>query len=130
MIIDAHCHLWGPTVPCESWFETLVKTGVAASGSDEDSVREAIKNGQMDLSGDLLVADMDEAGIDKSIIFPLDFGLHAGTGETVSLEEQHEIFAKAVDRHPSRLIAWACINPRRPNAAEFVERAIREWDMK
>ena len=130
MIVDVHCHLWGPKVPAESWFETLVRVGVSLSGSSEEKVRERIMRGQMDLSGDLLVADMEEAGIDKAIIFPLDFGLHTGTGEGVSLEEQHKIFVKAAERHPDRLIAWASVDPRRPNAAEFVERAVKEWGMK
>lgn len=130
MIVDAHCHLWGHFVPCEAWFETLVKTGVAVSGSKEGSVREIITKGQMDLSGDLLVSDMDKAGIDKAIIFPLDFSLYSGRGKSVSLEEQHEIYSKATKRHPNRLIAWAGINPRRPDAAKFVNRAIKEWDMK
>ncbi len=132
MIIDVHCHLWGEKVPSRLWLEALVQFGVAVSGRDEERVRRKILEGQCDTSGDLLVHDMDEAGIDKAVILVIDVGLFAGVGvdDAVSLEEQHRIFAKAVERHPDRLIAFAGVDPRRPDAVKLIERAVKEWDFK
>lgn len=130
MKIDMHCHLWGERVPSPLWKKTLVDTGVRMSGKDRESVEEKIEEGLLDTTGDLLVEDMDRAGIDKSVILMLDFGLVSPEGHELPLDEQHQIFADAVERHSDRLIAFGGIDPRRDQAASFVERAVDEWDMK
>ena len=132
MIIDVHCHLWDEKVPSRLWFQAMVRYGVAVSGSSEEKVRQKILDGQFDVSGDLLIHDMDEAGIDKGAIHVMDLGLFAGVGidDAVSLERQHQIFFEAVERYPNRLFAFAGVDPRRPDAVGLIKRAVREWKMK
>lgn len=130
MKIDSHCHLWGDRVPSPLWKEMLIDTGVNMSGSDRDQVEQKIEEGLLDTTGDKLVADMDRAGIDKSILLMLDFGLTSPDGHEMPIDEQHQLFADAVDRHPDRLIAFGGIDPRRDRAAEYVDRAVDEWNMK
>ena len=129
MIIDVHCHLRWENQPSKEWYEAQVKTAVSVSGSSEEAVRERLKE-NFDTTGDLIVRDMDEAGIDKSVMLVLDFSLLVGCGETMSLEETHKVYAEAAARHPDRLITFAGIDPRRAGAVEFLERAVKEWGMK
>jgi predicted TIM-barrel fold metal-dependent hydrolase len=63
-----------------------------------------------------LIQDMDEAGIDKTIMLPLDFEfLHSGGGFTFrAFNDLAGAYAKA---HPKRVVAFAGIDPRRGVAA-------------
>jgi predicted TIM-barrel fold metal-dependent hydrolase len=129
VIIDIHAHLWGEEIPSKEWWDTFVKISASMSGRPEEKVREKLP-GWWDLSGDLLVKDMDEGGVDKAIILTVDSSIYSGTGEVISLEKMHQITAAAVRRHPTRLAGFLGIDPRRPGAAKFLERAVKEWDMK
>ena len=129
MIIDIHAHLWGEEIPSKEWWDSFVKISASISGRPEEKVREKMP-GWWDLSGDLLVKDMDEGGVDQAIILTVDSSIFAGTGEGVSLERLHQITAAAVRRHPDRLAGFAGVDPRRPGAVKFLERAVKEWDMK
>ena len=122
MIIDIHCHLWDGNIPSKSWWDTFIKVSASLSGRPEEKVRERMP-GWLDPTGDLLVSDMDEAGIDKSVILPIDYVTGGGVGDVASLEEQHRMYARAAEGHPDRLIAFAGIDPRRPEAVSFLERA-------
>ena len=84
----------------------------------------------LDASGDNMMRWMDEAGLDKCVIFGVDWA-YGMTGEPrVTNKEQNKIHADAAKNHPDRLIALAAIDPRRPDAvAQFVE-AVEDWGMK
>ncbi|MBW1887596.1 MAG: amidohydrolase [Deltaproteobacteria bacterium] len=129
MTIDIHCHLWMKDIPSRSWWDSIVKVSATLANRPEEKIRERLP-GWMDTEGDLLVSDMDEAGIDKSILLPIDYLIAGGAGEVASLEDVHSRFAKAAEKHKDRLIAFAGIDPRRPEAVSFLERAVKEWDMK
>lgn len=129
MVIDTHTHLWSKEIPSDDYWVGFVKISAKLAGRPEEKVRERLP-GWWDLSGDLLVQDMDEAEIDKSVLLPIDWYGFAGTEESVSLDRQHRIFAEAVNRHPERLILFGAVNPKRPAAAQFVERAVKEWAIK
>jgi predicted TIM-barrel fold metal-dependent hydrolase len=84
-----------------------------------------------DTIGDLIVADMDAAGIDKSVLLVNDWGTARWAGEArKSIEELHQLYAEAAKRHPGRLIPFAGIDPRRPNAAQRLRGFIEQYDMK
>ena len=79
-----------------------------------------------DPTGDRLVETMDRAGVDTSVVFPLDYGLF--TGEPgVPIEEQNFKVCEAARRHPGRLVPFFSIDPRRPEAVPLFEKAIAEW---
>ncbi len=130
MIIDSHAHLYGPRVTPRAWLQAFADYGSAISTRSSDYVGRKIAEGWFDETGDLLVADMDEAGIDKTVIMAIDFGLYAGTDDDVSLEQRYAIFYEAVQRHPQRLVLYGSVDPRRPGAPDFVQRAVEQWGMK
>ena len=78
-----------------------------------------------------LIKDMDDVGIDKSVLLTVDYGLAPELSKPkVSIEEINRGVADAADQYPDRLIAFAGVDPRRKNAVEILERGVQEWGMK
>ena len=73
---------------------------------------------------------MDEAGIDKSVVLPLDPLTITNFDEAISLDQLTKIFVEAARRHPKRIIAFVGIDPRRQNAAKFLVKAVNEYGVK
>jgi predicted TIM-barrel fold metal-dependent hydrolase len=129
MIIDIHAHIFSEDLPNRNYWDGYVKFAAAVANRPEERIWNRIKE-TWDLSGELIISDMDEAGIDKSIIMVADFGLTLGIGEgKYSLEEQNKIYADLAAKYPDRLIAFFGIDPRRPGAHRQFERAVKEWGM-
>jgi uncharacterized protein len=129
-VIDAHTHLYSEAMTPHYWVDAMADYGSSISTRTREYVRERIERDWFDPSGDRLVADMDAAGIDRSVVFILDFALHAGVDDGVSLERRYELFAEAVARHGDRLVLYGGIDPRRPDAASFIARAVDEYGIK
>lgn len=129
-VIDAHTHLYSDEMTPNYWIDAMAAYGSSISGRTSDYVRQRIAQDWFDPMGDLLIEDMDAAGIEKSVVFVLDFGLHGGVGDGVSLERRYELFAQAVARHSDRLVLYGGIDPRRPDAPAFVDRAVNEFGIK
>ena len=66
----------------------------------------------------LFITQLNVAGIDKAVISAEDVTTRAG-GEIVSNEE----VKKLVDLYPDRLIGFASVDPKRPDALEVLEKA-------
>ena len=81
-----------------------------------------------DPTGEKLIAEMDNAGIDITVICAQDFGLALGDPK-VSIEEQNQIFAEVQKKYPKRILAFASVDPRRRDADKLIRRAIEEWKM-
>ncbi len=116
MIIDSHCHMWSKRLDPET-YERMMQIGVTMSGGDIEKVRARL-DPTMDDTGDLLVHDMDEAGIDKSILLG---------GED---ERQIEIFSEAVKKHKGRLVFFAQVDPRKADAPKLLEKAVKQYGAK
>jgi len=135
MIIDAHAHLW-----MEDWLPVPFWNGMAKrvctvrkrTRGEELTIESVKKNmfpAYWDKDGSVLIAEMDRAGIDKTVIVPLDLGIELGEAKA-SVEEINEHYAAAASRYPDRIIAFAGVDPRRKNAVEILERGVRHLGMK
>jgi predicted TIM-barrel fold metal-dependent hydrolase len=134
MIIDVHYHLviedWWP----EAWWNTITHVYVGAlkamgMEATVEDVKSNILNTFWDPGGEKLIQEMDESGIDKTVILASDFGLSLGEPK-VSVEEQNKSYAELQAKYPDRIIAFAGVDPRRPGAFELVVKAIKEWGLK
>lgn len=77
-----------------------------------------------------LIETMDKAGIDKSVIFGVDWA-YAVTGEPrVHNREQNRIHAEMARKYEGRFIPLAALDPRRPDAVDQAKEAIEEFGMK
>ena len=118
MIIDAHCHFWS-----KDWFLSMMGDKI------EDMAKElGITNldNLADGSLDRLLQDMDNAGIDKTVILPTDAGfIFPERGFTFrDLNDKAGAYLK---KAPDRIIAFAGIDPRRgPSGVDELKRCVEE----
>jgi predicted TIM-barrel fold metal-dependent hydrolase len=134
MIIDIHTHIFG-----KGWLPRKFFYGVARFITHEfakqgiQESNEAVGDNIIETSDDPeaegLLAEMDEAGIDKSIILPVDFGVALGDPE-VSIEKVNKKYSELAQKYPDRLIAFAGVDPRRKIALDLFKRCVKEWGMK
>lgn len=135
MIIDTHVHLTRPgfvrsrflhnhSRMAASLYNRLHKTNI----TPEDYVSKVRE--RVDPDGTKLIAEMDDAGVDMSVIFQVDWA-YGVTGEPkVSNREQNKLLADYAKEHPGRFIPLCAIDPRRPDVIEQATEAIEEWGMK
>lgn len=132
-LVDIHSHLWAEDWLPERWWESLIdivvreneKHGAEISRS---TVRENYLPTYWDPDAEHLLERMGEAGIDRQVVFPIDWGLHLGEPET-PIEVVNRHIADIGANH-DELVTFATIDPRRRGAVEFLERALGEWGMQ
>jgi predicted TIM-barrel fold metal-dependent hydrolase len=130
MIIDVHIHLSNFDIVAKPFWDGWAEVAALRVNRPLERVQRRLPE-FWDISGDMIVKDMDAAGIDKSVLLAIDWGLARHLGEPkLSVEKINKVYADAVKKHPERLIAFAGIDPRRSKAAETVGRFLREWSMK
>lgn len=135
MIIDAHVHLVRPGYVRGKFLRgnarmaSCLYNRVHKTNITPDEYIEKVKE-KVDPTGDKLIATMDEAGINKSVIFGVDWA-YGVTGEPkVSNREQNQYAAEYAKKHEGRFVPLAALDPRRPDALEQATQAIEEWGMK
>ncbi|MBI1986863.1 MAG: amidohydrolase [Nitrospinae bacterium] len=134
MIIDFHCHVWMEEWLPEPFWQGIVDIFahmLARHGMKlpKEEVRRQFFPAFWDPTAERLIASMDEAGIDRAVILPLDYGLTLGE-PPVSIEEQNRIYAQLAQQHPGRLIAFASVDPRREGADRLFEVGVKEWGLR
>lgn len=134
MIIDFHYHVLAEDWYPEGWWQTIARSyvhGLRSVGLQMslEAAREDMIPPLWDPEGETLIAEMEEAGIDRTVILPMDFGLLFGEPK-LSIEEQNRAFADLQKRHSDRIVAFATVDPRRANAAALMERAIADWGLR
>jgi predicted TIM-barrel fold metal-dependent hydrolase len=73
------------------------------------------------LSAENLLTQMDEAGIEKSVLFAVDAPL---------LTASNEFVTNICNNHPGRFIGFASVNPSRKDALQKIKNAIEQFGMK
>lgn len=135
MIIDSHAHL-----VADGWVHDDLLLGLArvaaasaakATGQPMDAavLVSVLRGGLMDPTGEKLVAAMDQAGVDRSCVFPVDYGLLTGE-PAVPIDEQNQAVSRAVRKFPDRLVGLFTVDPRRPGAVDLFCRAVEDWGLK
>jgi hypothetical protein len=134
MIIDIHTHLFSKGWVPREFFHGVARFITHASEKmGIHQTNEEVGDSMLESSGDpeaeSLLAEMDEAGIDKSVLLPVDFGLALGDPE-VSIEAVNREYAGLARKHPDRLIAFAGVDPRREGALDLFQKCVEEWGMQ
>jgi uncharacterized protein len=130
MIIDCHAHVAAegvlPTTFFKGWAENISRNLPSNFGDD---LRQVIQ-GNDDPDCTKLLAEMDAAGIDKTVLLIIDFGLRFAQ-EITPLEELYLRHRELLEAHPNRLLVFAGIDPRRGRAGlELFERSLRDWNFR
>lgn len=107
MIVDVHCHIWERSMVTGDMEKMLHSVNAHFGLQDLENI--------FDGSPERLLADMDEAGIDKTVILALDpeFTYRA----EITFPVYNDYVGGLIHEHPDRLIGLAGIDPRRGKAA-------------
>jgi hypothetical protein len=133
VVIDVHTHISKKECIPNEITKAIVEEDARRTGiAPEKITRNSEKHPTVyQASPESLIKDMNEAGIDKSILIAVDYGLAPGLSKPkVSIMEYNRWVADAADQYPDRLVAFVGVDPRRKNAVEILEKAIQEWGMK
>jgi predicted TIM-barrel fold metal-dependent hydrolase len=135
MIIDTHVHLTRPgfvrsrflgnnSRMAASLYNRVHKTSI----KPEDYI--AMVRERVDPDGTKQLKFMDEVGVDKAVIFQVDWA-YGVTGEPrMTNRDQNKLLADYSKQHPGRFIPLCAIDPRRPDVLEQAAEAIEDWGMK
>jgi hypothetical protein len=133
VVVDVHAHVYLK----KHWPDNLIE-GVAdqyAVGlglKREDIIKGPLMQDMFDSNPDKLIKEMNEAGIDRSVVFGVDFGKDSIPGLRLSTnaDEWNKYVLDAVNKYPDRLVGFIAVDPRRRNAPEIIDRGLRDWSMK
>lgn len=127
MTFDIHAHLMGPELPGQAFWDGFTRLAAVQTGRTEERARQRLHD-IYDLTGEQLIQDMDEAGVDKVMIMPIDWGLVPAFRDSPPMDiwDKHVLQAEVAGKYPGRMVTFACIDPRRPNAVELLQRAVSE----
>ncbi len=135
MIIDSHAHLWiEDCLPTAFWDGMAhrvctVRKRTRGEALTVEAVKKTMFPAYWDKDGSVLIKEMNEAGIDKTVITVLDLGIELGEAK-LSIKTINELYAEVASRYPDRLIAYFGVDPRRKGAIELLERVVLRWGMK
>ncbi len=135
MIIDVHRHLIvkgtvqghyirGAQKSFVMMYNKTHKTNYSPREFTDEVIRPWI-----DPTADNIIEEMDAAGVDKTVIFPVDYGLLFGEAP-IHAFDQNTLYNKVAQRHPDRLIPFMAIDPRRPGALQHCEKMYHEMGAK
>ena len=79
-----------------------------------------------DSTGDRVIAAMEEAGIDFTVICMVDDASYPGL-RPESVQKGNRMVGGAAARHPGRIAALCGIDPRRPEAPDMLKQSIEEY---
>ena len=120
LIIDAHCHIWEEELISTEM--RIVIDGIAKQFNIDPSLL-------LDANAERLIKEMDEAGIDKTVLLALDGDFIFSS--KLSYKEQNNKLAEYINQYPNRFIGFAGIDPRRGKEAIVeLERCIGELGCK
>ncbi|WXG44086.1 MAG: amidohydrolase family protein [Promethearchaeati archaeon SRVP18_Atabeyarchaeia-1] len=133
VVIDSHVHVYLRKHYTENMIEGIADQYAIGLGlKREDIMKGALMQDMIDGNPEKLIKEMDGAGIDKSVVFTVDWGKGFVPGLRVGAEidECNKFVLDAVKKYPDRLVGFIAVDPRRKNAVETVERGLKEWGMK
>ncbi len=133
MIIDFHSHWW----PSDSHVHSRKGWDLFISGINSmyykpgniDMPDEELEKRFFDADASDLLQRMDAAKIDKTVLLPLDWGNVFGPAK-LDIIEQNFAFARLSQKHPTRIISFFSIDPKRENGLTSFVKAIEEWGMR
>jgi len=131
MVIDIHCHLWSQDTLSPTFYNHQAaffaeRWSVGGEGASQEEAVSNLLAGWWDSTGEITLQRMDEAGIQLTVLFPVDFASRVGEAG-MSIEEQNRQLAQLQEKNPDRFAFFFNIDPRREGALEMCSKAVKEW---
>ena len=129
MLIDFHTHVF-KSLACfpTSWIKETYEVMRFKMG--DDAFKKAKRDFEDMGKAEKLIESMDEAGVDKSVALPLDYGIQCHEEPEISIWDANEYVAEAQRRYSNRIIGFVGVDPLRSDAVELLEKGVTEWGLK
>ena len=128
MTIDMHGHSYWPKSDSEAFWNWLARLEVDADPTKTvEWVKENILPTYWDPDGEILIKQMDKAGIDKTVILATDMYMDEFKNTALTIEEYNKHISDLAKKHPDRIIYFCGLDPRRPKATELLEKFYHEF---
>ncbi len=115
MIIDGHVHMWLRPMYPDVIINAYLEPWLALSDL-LDMSRDMEENfPTSEVRPELLISYMEQAGVDRSVVLPLDFG--TVQEPKVGVEDFNDWIFESADRYPDKLIPFMGIDPQRGEQA-------------
>jgi len=129
MRIDFHVHAYGRSMTPMAFFRHRADQLILQrpTSRTREELAERIHVNATDEGADILVGDLDAAGIDHAGLVGTDWAALSEDPEPETHPRHHlREFGKVVARHPGRFSVILGVDPRRPDAAEIARDALAE----
>jgi predicted TIM-barrel fold metal-dependent hydrolase len=133
-VIDAHCHvassLFTPPTFIDAVLENarVMRARIGVSIGDS-TLREQYVAALQDHQCDRLIADMDAAGIERTVLLLPDFTYRLDC--ELSIGEMFQRHAAILQRHPGRFEVFAGVDPRwGQQGIDLFDRGVREYGFR
>lgn len=132
MIIDMHVHVWDEGYQPEGYKQNMARGAAFRRWPPRDpaSIRPRVMSGAADPEGELLLPELDRAGVDAAVAMIVDMGPAFGEEQDTPIEAVLEQHATLMRRYPGRFYAFFGMDPRRPGVADAFRRAVTEQGFK
>ncbi|NQU08835.1 MAG: amidohydrolase family protein [Candidatus Abyssubacteria bacterium] len=132
MIVDVHYHLI-PMLPDEM-LEHMVEAPMWAAKAmgkniDKETLIKRAAETYADPTGERLIASMEESGIDFTCICAVD----NAENELLTFDlaqAQNQVVGRIAQENPDRVMAFAGVDPRRPEALDMLKQCFDEFGVK
>jgi len=132
-VIDVHAHWWPGVefVHQRSFWPLFIRhlTGNFFQGLGFEISEAALEQQFFDPQGIRLLANMDAAGIERTVLLPLDWGLTYGEAE-VDIIAQNRAHVELAAKYPGRIVPFFGIDPSRQEGDRHFRTAVRDWGVK
>jgi len=137
-IIDSHMHYWKDI----KWFPKGFQWDIAVEGAkatwpytDPNEVLESGAIGSKNFlpiypDGKGTIKDAEDAGIDVSVILPLDWGIAYPEDSEIPIEQINKDCCDMAKKFPGKVYSYCGVDPRRRGAVKIFEKAVTEWGAK
>ena len=130
MIIDGHTHVWQRRMLPSSLLRAYLEPLLALDGIAFDMKADREQDWPMSqVDADWLLRSMNDAGVDRSVILPLDFGMVESP--EVGVEGYNDWVFESCKSLEGRLVPFIGVDPMRgKQAEELVRKYVKHCDAK
>lgn len=134
-VIDCHLHIFTGRPGAEAfpkrhrWVISMQWAYGEPPFKDPNIIFPSVEERFSDPDGTWTIKGMDEAGVDAVFALPVDYGYGFGEETIRGIDQVHKDIGELMKKYPGRIYGFAGPDPRRPDALQLFEKAIKEYGL-
>lgn len=125
LCVDAHVHVYEEGDWPPRWFDYAAEQWASRGpGRLPEQVRDKMEEGLADPGAERLLSQMTATGVDASVLLGLDWELGMDSRPRNHPRQIHERYGRLMRDSGGRIVAFAGVDPRRPDAEDIFAEAL------